>query len=107
MSFTPADFYPPGPPTGVAALDQVARDAAAAAQATANAAVSTGAELAPLLATPEGGPPISAKGRQLGYASVADEAYNGGAKCDAIVLPGVTVTLATPTTATTAAAHGL
>src|SRR3954469_24471398 len=52
MAFVPADYWPPGPPTGGAALDQTARDAAAAAQATANAAVSTGAELAPLLADP-------------------------------------------------------
>jgi hypothetical protein len=50
MSFVPADYWPPGPPTGGAATDQTARDAAAAAQSTANAAVSTGAELAPLLA---------------------------------------------------------
>src|SRR4051794_16616689 len=52
MSFVPADYWPPGPPTGGAATDQTARDAAAAAQATALAAVSTGAELAPLLADP-------------------------------------------------------
>src|SRR4051794_8395217 len=39
MSFVPADFWPPGPPTGAAAVDQTARDAAAAAQATASAAL--------------------------------------------------------------------
>src|SRR5437763_4132465 len=49
MSFVPADYWPPGPPTGGAALDQTARDAAAAAQSTANAAVSTGTELATLI----------------------------------------------------------
>src|SRR5881397_2828541 len=49
MAFVPADFWPPGPPTGGAALDQTARDAAAAAQVTANAAVSTGPELAALV----------------------------------------------------------
>src|SRR4051812_2947015 len=49
MAFVPADFWPPGPASGGAATDQVARDAAASAQATANAAVSTGAELDALL----------------------------------------------------------
>jgi hypothetical protein len=52
MGMSPADFYPPGPPTAGPAADQVARDAAAAAQSTANAAVSTAAELVPLLADP-------------------------------------------------------
>lgn len=103
MGMSPTDFYPPGPPSGGAALDQTARDAAAAAQATATAAVSTGAELAPLLATPEAGPPLSAKVRALGIASLADEAYGG--KCDAVRLTGSIA--AGGTTFTVPAGHGL
>src|SRR3954463_7158663 len=48
-------FYPPGAPEGGAATDQAARDAAAAAQATANGAMpNTDTALGVRLATPAG-----------------------------------------------------
>src|SRR3954447_109536 len=92
MSFVPADYWPPGPPTGGAATDQAARDAAAAAQSTADAAVSTGAELTALLADPSskmdfsrglpGATPRNVQDKAADVVSVRDF----GAKCDGVKL---------------------
>src|SRR3954465_11278900 len=83
MTFVPADFWPPGPPTSGAATDQVARDAAAAAQGTANAAVSTGAELDALL---KGDPAATAALDYRGPLSLKDQRC--GAKGDGVKLVG-------------------
>jgi hypothetical protein len=91
------------PVAGTGAADAIARAAAAAAQATANAALpNTGAALAATLADPTAAAALAALERARGFASVTDY----GAKCDATVLTGVSMS-ASSTTLTIAGGHGL